>query len=54
MKKSSLKTLKLNKTAICNLENVKGGLRDADDDCTCTCETKCEQANCCTCASNCC
>ena len=47
MKKSSLKTLKLNKTAICDLEHIKGGIEDAD--CTCTCVTRCKQALCCTC-----
>ncbi|QHI38857.1 hypothetical protein IMCC3317_42570 [Kordia antarctica] len=38
MKKSSLKTLKLNKTAISSLEYVKGGISP----CTDTCETYCE------------
>ncbi|WP_298518188.1 hypothetical protein [uncultured Kordia sp.] len=43
MKKNSIKTLKLNKTAVCNLEDIKGGMQD--EDCTC---------DCCTCKSNCC
>ncbi|MEM6717817.1 MAG: hypothetical protein AAF611_00735 [Bacteroidota bacterium] len=52
MKKQSLNTLQLNKTAISKLENIKGGF-DADTSALFSCDTMCE-ADCPSCQTACC
>lgn len=52
MKKQQFKTLKLNKTAISNLAEIKGGF-EADTSALFSCDTMCE-ADCPSCQTACC